>query len=200
MFTHKTKDCSWDDREQHPLASLVIFIGARIPHLRALSFRECEAPSYMLADLLGPRARHRTSIQSLSLVNTGRMQERTVQFLFCHLQFNHTSAVFTHLDLDNEEDMRAATVDFEEFERVEIDAEWTDLTERLYMASPIAEFPFSSLHTLNLSVASETGDELFLVFCTGLFPVLKQFSLQGHFRAWVLVDSERFFLRRSLHR
>ena len=123
-----------------------------------------------------------------------------VQFLCCHLLFNHTSEVWAEYGIATEEDKRAAALNWNKFAALEIDAEWTDRTEALYLASPIAEFPFSSLHTLNLSVESETGDELFLVFLTGLFPALKYFSLRGRFAAWVMLDSERFFLRRSVHR
>lgn len=154
----------------------------------------------MLADLLGPFRPWRTTIEELTLERLGGEEERAMQFIFCHLLFNHTSAVYYDDDFATEAEKRAAALDFELFENVEIDAEWTEETERLYLASPVAEFPFSSLHTLNLSVASETGDELFLVFWTGLFPVLKYFRLRGRFEAWLMMESERFMLRRSLHR
>lgn len=168
--------------------------------LRSLSFTDSLVPAALLAHLLGPGKPLRQTLESFELLRAGTEQESVIQFLFQHLLFNHTSrswAIDTR-ELSEDQKMTIA-MDYESFREIQLLAEWTEDTEELYLASPPSEHPFSRLTFLKLSISSETGDELFLIFCTNLFPSLRELTISGGFEAWVLMDSERFFLRRSVY-
>lgn len=170
-------------------------------NLRSLSFTDSLVPAALLAHLLGPGKPLRHTIEDLKLVRGGMEQESAVQFLFQHLLFNHTSRSWglgTREVPDDEQ--LAIAMDYDAFKEIQLEAEWTEETEELYLASPPSAHPFPRLTTLELSISSETGDELFLIFCTNLFPSLRELTITGRFEAWVLMDSERFFLRRSVYR
>ncbi|ORY90295.1 hypothetical protein BCR35DRAFT_350029 [Leucosporidium creatinivorum] len=168
--------------------------------LRSLSFTDSFVPAALLAHLLGPGKPLRQTLETFKLVRGGMEQELSIQFLFQHLLFNHTSRAWGIGTRDLSEDERIAiSMDYDAFKTIQVDAEWTEETEELYLASPPSAHPFFNLQSLELSIASETGDELFLIFCTNLFPSLRELKITGSFEAWVLMDSERFFLRRSIY-
>lgn len=190
------------------LLRLMSLVPTLFNSLRTLSFIDCMVPTEFVAGLLGPLGTLRTSIESLTLVHGGTLEETTLQFLLEWLLFNHTSevlcqggapATMDYVEPTQSQRIIAAT-DWQKFAELSVYAEWTEETERLYLESPPSAHPFSALTTFHISIASETGDEIFLVFLTGTFPALRHLTIEGKFVAWVLVPSERFFLRRSIHR
>lgn len=169
-------------------------------NLRSLAFTDSLVPASFLAHLLGPGTPLRHTLEGFELVRAGTEQETAIQFLLQHLLFNHTSRSWDIGGRELSEDQKMATaMDYNVFRTIQLEAEWTEETEELYLASPPSAHPFTRLTSLKLSIASETGDEIFLIFCTNLFPSLRELTITGSFEAWVLMDSERFFLRRSVY-
>lgn len=71
----------------------------------------------------------------------------------------------------------------------------------LVAAQPAWPYPFTRLTSLKLSVIpTGSGEEIFIVLCGGLFPVLRHCTILGEYNNWTLVDEERFLFRRAVHR
>ncbi|ORY90296.1 hypothetical protein BCR35DRAFT_137356 [Leucosporidium creatinivorum] len=181
--------------------------------LRTLSLFDSEVPAETIALLLGPLAPLRRTIQHLELDSCGLQSHSIHFFLFQHLHFIRTTIVakspprrFQAPALASERRRKAAVTDWKQFSKLYIEIQdHLDEAERLCLAQPPTLHPFAALRTLRLSLLHATfdgeGNELIILFCTNLFPVLKRLELVGNLRRnEVWRPSEQFWFRRSVYR
>lgn len=178
-----------------------------LTYLRELAFVDCDLPGDLLARLLEP-PRH--TITSLTLHNCGC--EPAVQFILQYLHYFDTVEL-EDVDPPTKKESAAkksarlqkqrlkAITDWETFDSLLVGQHGTDEhTPSVLAARPPSEHPFSALDELSIDMTMGGGQELYLVFCTNFFPVLKKLHLAGSYPAWTIEKDERFFLRRSVHR
>ncbi|ORY90241.1 hypothetical protein BCR35DRAFT_349985 [Leucosporidium creatinivorum] len=211
---------SWTHLEQDHDRNLDLLIplatSSLFNHLHTLSFIDCEAPAELLARLLGPLEPLRSTLRELTLIRTGKEHDSILQFLLQYLSFYPDTHIWrdggseeSRDDEDEDEEAGVsfkimeseALTSFESFESLHIDAQGSNPeTLELVRERPRSPYPFANLTNLKLALESVGGEEIFIIFCGGLFPTLRRLTLIGDLTFWDLIPEERFLYRRALRR